>query len=135
MYAVGVDVSNGWSTVAVLWSKTDIVIRPFNVTHNSQGFANLLEKLGALDGEVRVVMEHTFYDIAFHPAAISAFLGSYRATLYAVTAAQVHGGDRRPCGTYRRGEGAGKQLVHRPVGCGRGENRRGSSRQNGEQGF
>ena len=59
MYAVGVDVSNGWSTVAVLRSKTDIVVRPFNVTHNSQGFASLLEKLGALDGEVRVVMEHT----------------------------------------------------------------------------
>lgn len=59
MYAVGVDVSNGWSTVAVLRSKTDIVIRPFNVTHNSQGFAHLLEKLGVLDGEVRVVMEHT----------------------------------------------------------------------------
>lgn len=59
MYAVGVDVSNGWSTVAVLRSKTDIVIRPFNVTHNSQGFASLLEKLGALDGEIKVVMEHT----------------------------------------------------------------------------
>lgn len=29
------------------------------MTHNSQGFANLLEKLGTLDGEVRVVMEHT----------------------------------------------------------------------------
>ena len=59
MYAVGVDISDGWSTVAVLRSKTDIVIRPFNVTHNNQGFAHLLEKLGALDGEVRVVMEHT----------------------------------------------------------------------------
>jgi len=59
MYAVGVDISDGWSTVAVLRSKTDIVIRPFNVTHNSQGFAHLLEKLGTLDGEVRVVMEHT----------------------------------------------------------------------------
>lgn len=59
MYAVGVDVSNGWSTVAVLRSKTDIVIRPFNVTHNSQGFADLLEKLSVLDGEVKVVMEHT----------------------------------------------------------------------------
>ena len=59
MYAVGVDVSCGWSTVAVLRSKTDIVIRPFNVTHNSQGFASLLEKLGALEGEVRVVIEHT----------------------------------------------------------------------------
>lgn len=47
MYAVGVDVSNGWSTVAVLQSKTDIAIRPFNVRHNSQGFASLLEKLSA----------------------------------------------------------------------------------------
>ena len=61
MYAVGVDVSNGWSTVVVLRSKTDIVICPFNVTHNSQGFANLLEKLGTLDGEMKVVMEHTGY--------------------------------------------------------------------------
>lgn len=59
MYAVGVDVSNGWSTVAVLQSKTDIVIRPFNVIHNGRGFASLLEKLDTLDGEVRVVMEHT----------------------------------------------------------------------------
>lgn len=59
MYAVGVDVSNGWSTVAVLRSKTDIVIRPFDVTHNSQGFASLLEKLGTLDGEIKIVMEHT----------------------------------------------------------------------------
>ena len=59
MYAVGVDVSNGWSTVAVLRSKTDIVIRPFNVVHNSQGFASLLERLSTLDGEIKVVMEHT----------------------------------------------------------------------------
>ncbi len=59
MYAVGVDVSCGWSTVAVLRSKKDVVIRPFNVVHNSQGFSNLLEKLSALDGEIKIVMEHT----------------------------------------------------------------------------
>ena len=59
MYAVGVDVSNGWSTVAVLRSKTEVVIRPFNVVHNSQGFASLLETLSSLDGEIKVVMEHT----------------------------------------------------------------------------
>lgn len=40
MYAVGVDVSNDWSAIAVLRSKTDIVIRPFKVTHNSRGFAD-----------------------------------------------------------------------------------------------
>lgn len=59
MYAVGVDVSNGWSTVAVLRSKKDIVIHPFNITHDRQGFTSLLEKLSALDGEIKIVMEHT----------------------------------------------------------------------------
>ncbi len=59
MYAVGVDVSNGWSTVTVLRSKTDTVIRPFNVTHSIQGFASLLETLSSLEGEVKIVLEHT----------------------------------------------------------------------------
>ena len=59
MYAVGVDVSKGKSTVAVLQSKKDIVMRPFDVTHDKQGVANLVERLQGLNGEVKVVMEHT----------------------------------------------------------------------------
>ncbi len=59
MYAVGVDVSKGKSTIAVLRSKTEVVMRPFDVAHNAQGFAELAEKLNSLNGEMKIVMEHT----------------------------------------------------------------------------
>jgi len=59
MFAVGVDVSNGRSTVAVLQSKTKVLMKPFEVPHTAEGFAALSEKLGSLDGDVRIVMEHT----------------------------------------------------------------------------
>ena len=32
---------------------------PFDVSHDADGLASLVEKLKALDGETRVVMEHT----------------------------------------------------------------------------
>ena len=59
MFAVGVDVSNGRSMVAVLQSKLKVVMKPFEVQHTSEGFAVLAEKLNGLGGETRIVMEHT----------------------------------------------------------------------------
>ena len=59
MFAVGVDVANGRSMVAVLDGMRNIVAKPFEVVHTAQGFAALVEKLRQLDGEVRIVMEHT----------------------------------------------------------------------------
>ena len=59
MFAVGVDVSNARSTVAVLQSKTKVSIKPFEVQHTAEGFAALAGKLNELDGEPRIVMEHT----------------------------------------------------------------------------
>ena len=59
MFAVGIDVSNGRSTVAVLRSKTQAVCKPFEVAHTAEGLITLVEKLNALDGETRIVMEHT----------------------------------------------------------------------------
>ena len=59
MFAVGVDVSNGRSTVAVLRSKTEIIIKPFDVLHTVDGLKALKDKLSALKGDVRIVMEHT----------------------------------------------------------------------------
>lgn len=59
MIAVGVDVSNGRSTVAVLQSKTDVFMKPFEVPHTAEGFNSLSQKLAGLDGDVRIVMEHT----------------------------------------------------------------------------
>lgn len=59
MFAVGVDVSNGRSMVAVLQSKTDVLMKPFEVHHSAEGFATLSQKLAGLGGDVRIVMEHT----------------------------------------------------------------------------
>ena len=59
MFAVGVDVSNGRSTVAVLGAQRKIVMKPFEVPHTTDGFASLSEKLRGLNGEARIVMEHT----------------------------------------------------------------------------
>ena len=61
MFAVGVDVSNGRSTVAVLGAKRKVVMKPFEVRHTVEGFASLAEKLNSLNlsGETRIVMEHT----------------------------------------------------------------------------
>ena len=59
MFAVGVDVSKGRSTVAVLGARRKVVMKPFEVPHTSDGFASLSEKLNSLDGEARIVMEHT----------------------------------------------------------------------------
>lgn len=59
MFAVGIDVSNGKSTVAVLQSKTKVILKPFEVAHTSEGLKPLVEKLHTLNGDVRIVMEHT----------------------------------------------------------------------------
>ena len=59
MFAVGVDVSNGRSMVAVLRSKEDVAIKPFEVQHTAEGFAALSRKLNELGSDTRIVMEHT----------------------------------------------------------------------------
>lgn len=59
MFAVGVDVSGGRSTVAVLGSQRKVVMKPFEVPHTAEGFATLAEKLKGLNGEIRIIMEHT----------------------------------------------------------------------------
>lgn len=59
MYAVGIDVSNGKSTVAVLQSKTKVTQKPFEIAHTAESLNHLVMKLNALDGDVRIVMEHT----------------------------------------------------------------------------
>lgn len=59
MNAAGFDVSSRKSTVAVLRPLGEVVRVPFDVTHDAEGLASLAEQLKALDGETRVVMEHT----------------------------------------------------------------------------
>lgn len=59
MFAVGVDVSNGRSTVAVLQSKSNVTLKPFEVSHTPEALGKLVEKLNSLGGETKVIMEHT----------------------------------------------------------------------------
>lgn len=57
--AVGIDVSKGKSTVAVLQPAGVIIRKPFNVNHTSNGLDALAKYIGSLEGETRVVLECT----------------------------------------------------------------------------
>jgi len=57
--AVGIDVSKGKSTVAVMRPGGEIVIEPYDVEHNLEGLTTLAQDLDELDGDVRIVMENT----------------------------------------------------------------------------
>lgn len=57
--AVGIDVSKGKSTVAIRRPGGEIVMAPFTVLHTAEGLDKLIDTLRSVDGEIRVVMEHT----------------------------------------------------------------------------
>ena len=55
----GVDVSKGKSMVSVLRPFGEVVAKPFSVRHTGSELRELANYLKSLDGETRVVMEHT----------------------------------------------------------------------------
>ena len=55
----GVDVSKGKSMVSVLRPFGEVVAKPFTVRHTGSELKELADYLKSLDGETRVVMEHT----------------------------------------------------------------------------
>ena len=57
--AVGIDVSKGKSTVAVLQPGGTVIRKPFDVSHTSQSLNELAAYLVSLDGDTRIVMECT----------------------------------------------------------------------------
>jgi len=59
MNAVGIDVSKGKSTVAVLRPFGEIVVSPFDVSHNPKELSGLVTLLKTLDGDTKIVMEYT----------------------------------------------------------------------------
>lgn len=59
MNAVGIDVSKGKSMVTVLRPGGKVVMTPRTVIHTSSELSALAKTLKSLDGETRVVMEHT----------------------------------------------------------------------------
>ncbi len=59
MNAVGIDVSKGKSLVSVMRPLGEVVAKPFAVCHTGSELKELANYLKSLDGETRVVMEHT----------------------------------------------------------------------------
>jgi transposase len=59
MNSVGIDISKGRSTVAVMRPFGEVVISPFEVRHTNSELSELANLLKSLNGETRVVMEAT----------------------------------------------------------------------------
>ena len=59
MNAVGIDVSKGKSTVAILRPLGEVVSLPFDVTHDFGSLERLADQIICLDGDSRVLMEAT----------------------------------------------------------------------------
>jgi Transposase and inactivated derivatives len=59
MNAVGIDVSKGKSMIAVVRPFGEVVTTPYEVHHTTSELRELAHSLKSLDGETRVVLEHT----------------------------------------------------------------------------
>ena len=59
MNCVGIDVSKGKSTIAVMRPFGEVVVSPFEVLHTDSELSKLARLLKSLNGETRVVMEST----------------------------------------------------------------------------
>ena len=57
--SVGIDVSKGKSTIAVMRPLGEIVKRPFEIRHSQSELKKLADILNSLEGDVRIVMEYT----------------------------------------------------------------------------
>lgn len=86
MNAVGIDVSKGKSTIAVLRPFGEVVASPFDVIHNDSDLKQLVELIKGLPGESKVVMEYT--GTYFEP--IAQFLHNNGIFVSVVNALLVH---------------------------------------------
>ena len=59
MNAAGIDVSKDKSTIAVARPFGEVVSKPFEVRHTASELRSLADYLKSLDGETRVILEHT----------------------------------------------------------------------------
>ena len=68
MNAVGIDVSKGKSMVAILRPYGEIVSTPFEIKHTLSDINALVEQIKSVEGESRIVMEHTgrYYEVLAH---------------------------------------------------------------------
>lgn len=63
--AVGIDVSKGKSVVAVMRPYGEVVYSPFELKHTASDISSLIELIKSIQGESRIVMEHTgrYYEV------------------------------------------------------------------------
>ena len=68
MNAVGIDVSKGKSMVVIMRPFGKIVSTPFEVKHTARDISSLIELINSIEGESRIVMEHTgrYYEVLTH---------------------------------------------------------------------
>ena len=78
MNAVGIDVSKGKSMVAILRPYGEIVSSPFEIKHTSSNIQSLIERIQSIEGESRIVMEHTGRD--YEPLARQRSLAGFVVT-------------------------------------------------------
>ena len=57
--AIGIDVSKSKSTVAAMQPGGVLVAKPFEIAHTKSGIQELIDYVKGLEGETRIVMEHT----------------------------------------------------------------------------
>ena len=87
MNSVGIDISKGRSTVAVMRPFGEVVISPFEVRHTDSELSELARQLKSLDGETRVVMEAT----GNYHASVAKLLHDAGLYVSVVNAKLVHG--------------------------------------------
>ena len=83
--AVGIDGSNGRSTVSVLRPFGEVVVLPFNVQHTTEELSALADKLLSIDGETRVVME----DTGHYHLPVATYLSSHNIFVCCVNALRM----------------------------------------------
>lgn len=68
MNAVGIDVSKGKRMVAIMRPFGEIVSSPFEIKHTLSDIQSLIDLIKTVDGESRIVMEHTgrYYETLAH---------------------------------------------------------------------
>ena len=59
MNAVGIDVSKGKSMVAIARPLGEVVVKPYEVHHTASELRELARSLQSLQGDTRIVLEHT----------------------------------------------------------------------------
>ena len=87
MNSVGIDISKGRSTVAVMRPFGEVVISPFEVRHTGSELSKLAKQLKSLDGETRVVMEAT----GNYHASVAKLLHNAGLYVSVINAKLVHG--------------------------------------------